>query len=55
VRKLLTEGIKYTMLEFQMYIENCIIKDEDTGKVIVIQKPSEKGLISFIMQLRKAN
>lgn len=46
-------GIHFTKLEFQMYMENCIIRDSN-GK-IVIQKPTQKGLISFLLQIRKAN
>jgi hypothetical protein len=47
------KGIKFTKIEFQMYMENCITKNEK-GEVLVIQKPSPENLISFIQQIRKA-
>ncbi len=47
------KGIKFTKIEFQMYMENCIMKDEK-GLGLVIQDPSPEGLISFIKQIRKA-
>lgn len=40
--------------EFEMYMENCIMKDSK-GRTIVIQKPSKEGLINFIQQIRKVN
>lgn len=41
-------------IEFEMYIENCIMKGSN-GIEIMLQKPSKEGLINFIRQIRKVN
>lgn len=55
MRMLRCDGIHLTKLEFDMYMEKCVLRDLRTSKFVIIQQPNKEGLISFLLQIRKTN